>query len=346
MRIGHVNLAAGFRGGERQTGLLIRALAEQGLEQILIVRVGSAIPSRLADVPNLQIREIGKPFILHLAATEGCDLLHAHEAKAAQYAYLCKLRYGIPYIITRRVPKVPKNNMFTRAVYRHAAKITALSGAIRNNLLSFNPALDIAQIPSMASALPVDNDTVLALREQYRGRFVIGHIGALVNYHKGQQYLIAAAHELQQRLPDARFLFLGEGRDEAWFRELSGGMENIEFVGFVDGVGDYIELFDLFVFPSLQEGLGSILLDVMRASKPIIASNVDGIPDLIRHNENGLLVPPADTYALSQAIELLYRDRALRQQLGAQAAKDSLAYSPQEIALLFTDTIYRPLMLR
>jgi glycosyltransferase involved in cell wall biosynthesis len=340
MKIGHINLAAGFRGGERQTGLLIRALAEKGWQQVLIVRKGSALTRRLADIPGLEIREIGKPFMLHTAACRDCDLLHAHEAKAAQYAYLCKLRQGVPYIITRRVPKIPKNTFFTRAVYRNASKITALSAAIRHNLHSFNSTLDIVQIPSMASALPVNESTVHALREKYAGKFVIGHIGALVNYHKGQQFLLEAAKDLQDKLDNSMYLFLGEGKDEAWFREIATGVDNIEFVGFVDNVGDYIEIFDLFAFPSLQEGLGSILLDVMRAGKPIIASDVDGIPDLIRHDENGLLVPPGESNALAQAMQQLYHDDAMRERLGEQAKVDSGNYVPEMIAQRFIEQIY------
>jgi len=343
MKIGHINLAAGFRGGERQTGLLIRALAEKGWKQVLIVRKGSALTSRLEDVSGLEMREIAKPFVFHTSVCSDCDLLHAHEAKAGQFAYLCKLIRGVPYVITRRVPKIPKNNFFTRAVYRNAEKITALSGAIRNNLLAYNPALNIVQIPSMASALAVDRETVDKLRKIYAGKFVIGHIGALVNYHKGQQYLLEAATQIRDSVPDAVYLFLGEGKDEAWFNELAGDMENINFVGFVDNVGDYIELFDLFVFPSLQEGLGSILLDVMRAEKPIIASDVDGIPDLIHHNENGILVPPMDSLALSEAIQYMYKDTELRCCLAKRAREDARLYTPELISQRIIDEVYRTL---
>lgn len=340
MIIGHVNLARGFRGGERQTGLLISELASRGYQQRLIARKGSALSDHLAGLPGLTIREIGKPFLLHTGAAKGCDLLHAHEAKAAQYALLVRKLRGIPYVITRRVPKVPKDNFFTRAVYRNASQVTALSRAINDNLLSFQPDMPVTIIPSMAASLPVDEAQVAALRQRFAGKFVVGHIGALVNYHKGQQYLIEAARQLAGEFPELHFVCLGEGKDEAWFRELASGLDNISFEGFVNNVGDYLAAFDLFAFPSLQEGLGSILIDAMNTRLPIVASDVDGIPDLIGHEKNGLLVPVADSGALAAAIRRLYMDESLREMLAAQAQADSERLFPPAIAQRYLDEIY------
>ncbi|MCW8928350.1 MAG: glycosyltransferase, partial [Gammaproteobacteria bacterium] len=196
MIIGHVNLAAGFRGGERQTELLIRELSARGFEQIAVVRKESDLGDRLADVKGLKIRRICKPYILGVGAARGCDLLHAHEAKASQYTYWVRRLLGIPYVITRRVPRVPGNNPLTRAVYRNATAVIALSQAIKASMLQHNPELNVQIIPSMSAQLPVNAAAVDALRERFAGKFLIGHIGALVNYHKGQQYLIEAARKL------------------------------------------------------------------------------------------------------------------------------------------------------
>lgn len=344
MIIGHVNLAAGFRGGERQTELLIRELARRGYRQVVVVRRGSELGERLADVEGLEIRAISKPYVFGVGDARGCDLMHAHEAKACQYTYWVKRLLGIPYVITRRVPKVPGNNLLTRAVYRNASAVIALSRAIKRNLLRHNAALDVQIIPSMSAQLPVNQETVANLRKRFEGRFVVGHIGALVNYHKGQQYLIEAASALAQSHPEMLFIFLGRGKDEAWFRELASGQENILFEGFVDNVGDYLEAFDLFAFPSLQEGLGSILIDAMRAGLPIVASDVDGIPDLIRHEENGLLVEPGNSGSLAHAIQRLYGDASLRQHLAETAASDAQNFRPDRLAERVVEEVYRPLL--
>lgn len=340
MKIGHVNLAAGFRGGERQTELLIRELSIRGFEQIAVVRKESELGDRLADVKGLKIRRIGKPYILGIGAARGCDLLHAHEAKASQYTYWVKRLLGIPYVITRRVPRVPGSNPLTRAVYRNASVVVALSRAIKASLLKHNPDLTVQIIPSMSAQLPVEQKRVAELRQRFAGKFLVGHVGALVNYHKGQQYLIEAARELAVNYPQMHFIFLGRGKDEIWFRELAQGLGNVTFEGFVDNVGDYLEIFDLFAFPSLQEGLGSILLDAMRASLPIVASEVDGIPDLIQDGKNGILVPPGSSESLSCALKKLFLDSAFRDALAAQAHVDASLYRPEKLAQKYLDYVY------
>lgn len=340
MIIGHVNLAAGFRGGERQTELLIRELSRRGYRQVIIVRRDSELGDRLSDVDGLDIRRIGKPYLLGMGAARGCDLLHAHEAKACQYAYWVKTIRGTPYVITRRVPRVPGSNPLTRAVYRNASAVIALSQAIKASMLQHNPKLNVQIIPSMSAQLPVNAAAVEALRERFAGKFLIGHIGALVNYHKGQQYLIEAARRLAPKYPQMHFIFLGRGKDEAWFRELAQGLDNIIFEGFVDNVGDYLEVFDLFAFPSLQEGLGSILIDAMRAELPIVASDVDGIPDLIHDQENGLLVQPADSVSLAAAIRRLHDDQQLATRLAAQAGMDAVRLIPPALAERYLREVY------
>lgn len=340
MIVGHVNLAAGFRGGERQTELLIRELAKRGHHQVIIVRRDSELGDRLVGVEGLDVRRIGKPYIFSVTAARGCDVMHAHEAKACQYTFWVKKMLGIPYVITRRVPRVPGKNWLTRAVYCNATKVVALSRAIKNSLMQHNLKLRIDIIPSMSAQLPVNDAQVAKLREHFSGKYVVGHVGALVNYHKGQQYLLEAARELSKSHPDIHFLFLGRGKDEAWFRELAQGLENVTFEGFVDNVGDYLETFNLFAFPSLQEGLGSILLDAMRAGLPIVASDVDGIPDLIRDRENGLLVKPADSDALRKAIVELKENRELSEKLAAKARTDAEEYAPEKLAERYLNEIY------
>jgi len=331
MIIGHVNLAHGFRGGERQTEILIRELASHGHEQIVIVRSGAELGRRLADVPNLKIRAISKPYILNIGAARGCTLLHAHEAKACQYAYWVKRLKRTPYVITRRVPNVPGKNLFTRAIYQNADAIIALSTAIKESMLEHNPSLEVMIVPSMSAQLPADMKEVTRIRERFKDKFIVGHVGALVNKHKGQSYLIEAAREIISSNPEIHFLLLGQGKDQARLKQQANDLNNVTFIGFVDNVGDYLGAFDLFVFPSLNEGLGSILIDAMQFELPIIASNVDGIPDLIEDNKNGMLVEPRDSSAISNMIINLYKDSNLRNNIASTAKAQAQKYLPQTI---------------
>lgn len=337
MIICHINLAKGFRGGERQTELLVRTLSEKGLKQHLVVLKNSPLSIRLKNLAALEISEINKPYLIHFGACKNCDLLHAHEAKASHFAFFVNLLLNRPYIITRRIPNPPKHNFFTHKVYKNAFRIAALSSAIKDTMTTYEKNLNIDIIPSMTSHLPVSSDKIKALRNQYAGKFIVGHIGALSNHHKGQQYIIETASILQKSHPDIHFLLLGQGKDEQWLKQLAAGLQNVTFVGFVDNVGDYLELFDLFIFPSLEEGLGSILLDAMEFGKPIIATAVDGIPDIIKHNKNGLLIEPRNTNLLKDALIMLHNDARLRSQLGQNGKAMARNYDPEIIAQKYLD---------
>jgi glycosyltransferase involved in cell wall biosynthesis len=331
MRICHVNLARGYRGGERQTELLIRELAARRIEQSAILRAGDELARRLDGVPGLALRPITRPFILHVRLGRGW-LLHAHESRAAHFAHACHVVTGARYIVTRRVDNAPSPSVLTRRMYRHAAAVVAISTAIRNILQAYEPALTPRVIPSAQARLTADREAVRRIRARWPGRFLVGHVGALDNSQKGQLYLIRAARRLASSCPQMQFVLLGDGKDEAWLKREAGDLPNLSFEGYVRNVGDWLGAFDLFVFPSLHEGLGSTLLDAMSFGLPIVATRVDGIPDIVHDGENGLLVPPADEVALAQAITRLAEDPALRERLGASGRRIAADYTPERMA--------------
>ncbi|HEX5055295.1 MAG TPA: glycosyltransferase family 4 protein [Gammaproteobacteria bacterium] len=334
MRVLHVNLARGFRGGERQTQLLIEALSGLGVDQLLAARYDSPLLARLASVPGLKFYPMTKPYWRHIPRLRArrSDLVHAHEARAAQWALLNYWHNRTPYVMTRRIDRMPRNFSFTRAVYRNAAAVAGLSAAIRASVQQFSPGKEVTIIPSMFASLPVDPKRVAELRARYRDRFIVGHIGALVDPHKGQSVLIAAAKLLQERYPEFVFLLVGDGEDKVYLQRLAASNPNIMFIGFVEDVGNWIAAFDMFVFPSLEEGLGSTLLDVMQHRKPIVASAVGGILDVVSDGHSGLLVPPGDAQLLAAAIERMHQDVSLREKCVAGGIEQLERYSPRRIA--------------
>lgn len=310
--ITHINFAKGYRGGERQTQLLIEQLSLNGFKQKLLVRKNSELAKRCHAIDKLEIQELSKPYIFSINEIKNSYLLHAHETKAAQFAFFAHLFFRIPYIITRRVDNPIKNNLFNKKIYESAHTTVALSQAIRKEIDKITSKANTLIIPSAYSSLGVDANNLKLLQKRFTNKFVVGNIGELDNTHKGQYYLIEAAKIIEKKYPNIHFLFLGKGKDQDNYHLQSKGMQNITFEGFVDNVGDYISCMDLFVFPSINEGLGSILFDVMQLKVPIIASNVGGIPDIISQ-DNGILVPPKDIQAIVKAIERLYlhKDQAL-----------------------------------
>lgn len=331
MKVLHVNFAKGFRGGERQTELLTRSLAEAGWRQGILLRYDSPLIEKLQDVKKLEIIEVRKPYFRKRVPVGQFDFCHAHETKAAQWACINHLLCKTPYVITRRVPKVPKSDWFTRSIYRHATVTICLSTEIRENLLKTVPTAATHIIPSMCANLHVDEKLLQKLREKYRGKYVIGNIGALVKKHKGQHILLEALKGLDSD-GDVYCLILGDGYDRELLEQQAAGQSNVEFLGFQSDIGTYLKLFDLFVYPSLEEGLGSTLLDAMQAGCPIVASDVGGIPEIVHHEEHGLLVPPGRSAPLRAGIDRLRASPELAQRFIAAGRKQAENYSPRLLA--------------
>ncbi|SDI92629.1 glycosyltransferase family 4 protein [Billgrantia gudaonensis] len=331
MRIAHVNLAKGFRGGERQTALLIEGLAARSnLQQVLVCRTDSPLRERLAHVANLRFVAASHQLAGHVHVRKP-DIVHAHEAKAVHWAALHRLVKGTPYILTRRVDTPVKEKAVNRWCYRRAACRVAISRTIQRHLEARGWG-DVKLIPSAFSGLTSSQEATKCFRAGFPGKFLVGHAGALVDRHKGQRVLLKAARILEPRFPEMHFVFLGDGEDREALQHEASDLSNVTWLGFKENVADYLAGLDVFAFPSRNEGLGSVLLDVMDAGIPVVASNVGGIPDIVEHDETGLLIPNGDADALSEALVRLYRSPGLRDQLCRSARESLQTFCPESMA--------------
>ena len=327
-----VNLAKGYRGGERQTEMLIKSLAESGLRQRLIVRENSPLIEKLKDVQNLETVGIPRPFVLSAFLVEDAKLLHGHEAKGAQFALHASYLHNIPYVLTRRVMNPNRVNVYNRTIFRYSKQVICLSKAIHEGVTTEFPEAKCRIIPSMVSDIKANDQAVRDIKRRFEGKFLVGHAGELDWKTKGQHTLIEAARELSSSHSDIHFILLGKGKDEAYLKDLAQGLSNITFEGFRTNIADYIAALDLFAFPSLNEGLGSVLLDVMNFKVPVVASNVGGIPDIVIDGKTGVLVPPNDASRLAQVIIELKADGKKRSELAQNAYKNTKAYSARKIS--------------
>lgn len=162
---------------------------------------------------------------------------------------------------------------------------------------------------------------------------VILHIGRF-NEQKNHRGLLSAFALLRREIPDARLRLLGEGelmeKTRALASELGLG-ECVEFLGAQENVYPFLREADIFVLPSLYEGLPMTLIEAMGTGLPIAASPVGGVPDLIRDGVSGLLLPPEPRQTAAGWARLL-RDQALREKLGRNALKSSEQYSAGAMA--------------
>ncbi|WP_321160301.1 hypothetical protein [Marinomonas rhodophyticola] len=203
----HVNLAKGFRGGERQTELLIRALSKHfNTQQLLACRKDSPLRDRLADIDNLSFVTANHQLSGHYT-TPKVDIVHAHEAKAVHWAYVHKLLKSTPYIITRRVDTAVKDKWLNQKTYQNASALVGISTLIANHIRDKQWG-EVYQIPSTLAHLETNHKEGELFRSAFPGKTIVGHVGALVDKHKGQKVLIEAAALLEKSHPNLQIVFL------------------------------------------------------------------------------------------------------------------------------------------
>jgi glycosyltransferase involved in cell wall biosynthesis len=335
MRIAHINLAKGYRGGERQAELLIRALAGFGVDQVLVARANCPLAERLAD-SGIEIRPCAG-LVSAFRATRGVDVVHSHEGRGVYAAWLRSAASGTPYIITRRVNNPLGDSWLTRRAYTRASFVASVAADVARIVQAFDERIASCVIHSSSSGLPVDPEAAKSIRDRFPGKWIIGNVGALDNAQKGQEYIIEVARRMKESHPEFQFLLVGGGDDEAMLRGLAGDLPNIIFEGWSDRVGDYLAAFDLFILPSNKEGIGGILLDAMDRALPIIASRVGGLPEIVKDGENGILIEPRSPDQLQEAILRLNDDPDLRRSMGARGREFSRDFTADAMAARYLD---------
>lgn len=186
---------------------------------------------------------------------------------------------------------------------------------------------DLFYVPSAAERAAVRGQLGLPLEAQvwlFVGRW---------EHAKGSRELTDVLRRLLGRYPQAHFVAIGPLHDHASRQALEAACERVHFFGPVEphAVRDYMFAGDLFVLPSYEEGLPSSLLEAMACGLPPIATPVGGIPAVVTHEQDGLLIPPQDCDALEEALVRCASDAAYRARLG-QAARRTIAEGPYSLA--------------
>lgn len=154
--------------------------------------------------------------------------------------------------------------------------------------------------------------------------FVVGMVGRM-SPQKAPDVFIKMARQVKDRVSNAHFIIVGNGNQEAEIRKYAkanGISDSLHITGWVDNPMSYVELFDVACLLSRWEGFGLALPEYMMAGKPIVASRVDAIPNIIRDGENGLLVGVDDATGASKAVLRIYQDDGLKNRLVTQGMED------------------------
>jgi glycosyltransferase involved in cell wall biosynthesis len=300
--------------------------------------------------------------LLRLLVREKPAILHTHTSKAGILGRCAAKLAGVPTIVHTPHGHVfyghfgPLASRLFLLAERVLAFITdrmiALTEGERNDYIALS-VCDPEKLVTIHSGVEIDRYMAVQVNIQEKKRslglypqgLVIGTVGWLLPI-KGPMHLLRAMFFVWKSYPETGLVYVGKGDLEKELREEAfrmGVSERVSFLGWRDDIPEIMQLLDIFVLPSLNEGMGRVLVEAMAAGKPIVASNVGGIPDLVIQGENGLLVPPADTKALASGIEFFITNPENRREMGEKGRKMAIKYGSDSMVQEI-DQLYRELL--
>jgi glycosyltransferase involved in cell wall biosynthesis len=212
-------------------------------------------------------------------------------------------------------------NCYTRLLYNRCVHgVVAISRPIVELLLGAG--VEAWKVRLIHSGIDVSRFTTLPQQERSGVPPVVGCM-AVLEERKGHRFLLEALALLKARGVKVQCLLAGEGPERETLENMTarlGLAREVKFSGFIADTPAFLADIDVFVLPSLYEGLGVAALEAMAAGKPVVASGVGGLADLIADGITGLLIPPRNAEALSDAVARLIHDRTLAGALGRRAA--------------------------
>jgi glycosyltransferase involved in cell wall biosynthesis len=368
MKVLHLISSGGMYGAENMLVNLCRALERRGCK----ITVGVF---RNRHQPHLEVAERLKfeglavdeipcsgrldwsavRRISRLIRSMQIDVVHSHGYKGDVYAYLGALCTSIPLVATAHnwtdKAQVPSAyNVLDRIVLRRFSAVVAVSqgvaqvlresGIRQSKILRISNGIDVASFERACRSFETDGQVTQSP--------AVGMVSRLVK-EKGCEYFLRAAADVLSRFPRARFLLVGEGPERANLEQLARELrlqigENIDFCGYRDDMPNVYASFDICVLPSFAEGMPMTILEAMAAGKPVIATSVGEIPQLVTPGLDGLLVTPGKLHELSAAITRLLGDASLRRRMGENGLqKARKSFSSDSMARSYS-AVYRQVL--
>ncbi|MDB9822169.1 glycosyltransferase family 4 protein [Deltaproteobacteria bacterium] len=268
-------------------------------------------------------------------------IVHTHNSKAGFVGRLAASIARVPVII-HTVHGFAFHNqepLWRRMLFRNLEKVA--SHLCDNMIFISQPLVDWAlregvanqeKIVKIYSGIDLDQfqPATVDERQRVREKWNIGHDEAVIGIisklweGKGHEVLIEAFKDIKKDFNTAKLVIVGEGYLDDKLHGLAdefGLTDSVLFTGFQANVSEIIASFDIAVLPSFFEGMGRVLLEAMAMEKPVVASRVGGIPDLVKDSINGFLTTPGDVEGLADALKKLLNDKNLAIKMGKEARK-------------------------
>jgi len=268
------------------------------------------------------------------------DVIHSHLFGAGLYACLAGAILRLPVIVTfhnelflpgRRERFLPLKNFLIR---RLADRIVLVADYMRPEYVTMGKYSE-AKMTTIYNGIEFPQRLSESERTALRSKLNLGTddplVGHVANFRapKGHEYLVESASEVAKQVPNVRFLLIGDPGDgliKAEVEKLAAQYnieDNIVILGFRSDVSRLLSLMDVFVLSSISEGHPLSVVEAMAAAKPVVVTNVGGLPEIVDDGHTGYLVQPKNPSALAEKIITLLAQPDLREQMGERAAKSA-----------------------
>lgn len=344
MKILHTNFLHGWGGQSNRIFIVCKGLLEKGVEVHLSAPDDSVLieKSSHTDIKILHGLSYASGIRLHKIIPDvlklrkyiienKIDIVHLHGSQDSWVgAFACVGLHNVIVLRTKHNIFPMNDNFMNQLLYgKMIDGYVAISQAIKKQIkekkyIKNKPIAVIHSAVDMDQFENISDEDVIKFKNDFgitRNNFLIGAVGRLRS-EKGFEYLIKSIPNVVRKFPNVKFMIVGSGSLDADLKQLAkntGVEDYIIFTGFRKDVPVVLKAFDLFVMPSISEGLGTAVLEAMACGKTIIASNIGGIPDSIKHEETGILIPSATPSEISNAIISLMNNPNLAARLSINA---------------------------
>jgi len=269
--------------------------------------------------------------IYKIIKTERPNIVYTHSSKAGGLGRIpakllgCKSVYN-PHGWAFDMNMSNEKRMLFKYIEKYSSlitdKIVAISPyerdvAIKNNITSENKINIIENAIDLENSDPVDKNIIIKNLEWRETDIIIGMVARISN-QKSPETFIDIAEKLNKKIPGCRFVLVGDGEKRSVIEELirKKGLEDKFFItGWIDNVEDYINIFDVALLTSKWEGFGLVIPEYMACKKPVVASNIGGITNIIDHYETGFLVDDLNVDKFVEYISIVLFDENIRKKI-------------------------------
>ena len=370
MKILHIVGESEYGGGTVYTFSILKRLIKEGHSVCLLTtnsetiqeagKLGIPVVSHIAIRREINIFQDSKALfsLTRYIKREKYDIVHTHTSKGGFIGRIAARLAGTPKVVhTIHGFYFNKDSPFLKKLFYGGLEKTAgwfghIMIAVNNEDREMAIKYGIVKrekIITIYNGVNIEkNESSLAVGTGYfhccdikkefnisKDDILIGIVGRLY-WEKGQMYGIEAIGKLKEHFPGIKLLLIGKGPDEDNFKykvkEL-GLDDSVIFTGFRKDIADWLEIMDIFLLPSLREGMSITLLEAMAAGKPIICTDIRGNREVINDGVNGLLVKPKSVDDIVEKVKLLVEDRELAKRLSLQAKEDYMNNFTEDIML-------------